>query len=524
MIASAIARDRAGYDAYDSGSLGDVSLEMIPYVVFRVLQELEPAAFGDRALEETGFFARADLPSGRHGVAWTRPTAVLDDGKHGSVRYMARTCGSCHTGRVRLADGSTRLLNGGSNPEMNVHLFNARLMNVLKERLGASGESAEYMDFRKRISASLETKPEDWYWGKDSRSVPPAAAALEVEAARVNLDRILATMREKNDRRLAGVAMLREVTYRKAANPPDLMGGAPGLVETSGLGSSALIPFVKPEQIPAVLPPGPSMADIPAVWKLDAHGYANWDATLRGFARSMTSSLAVVGDGEQIDIAQNARIQDFLPALPPEPYPFALDVAAIARGETIFLQACAGCHDASPGRSRDAQIFEVGTDSLRANAITPLTAKLMGGLIHKVCPSKRPECKFDNGETVVDPSSKRGYVAGALHGIWAQAPYLHNGSVPNLRQLLVPELRTVAPFLRGSISYDRENGGWEWDPATKDAMLRRGDVAVALNAGHGSAASPFAVDGRGNRVRIAWSVGAADKAVVDDLIAYLLSR
>jgi hypothetical protein len=44
------------------------------------------------------------------------------------------------------------------------------------------------------------------------------------------------------------------------------------------------------------------------------------------------------------------------------------------------------------------------------------------------------------------------------------------------------------------------------------------------NVGHGSAESPFAVDGHGNRVRIAWSAGAAEKPIVDDLIAYLLSR
>ena len=43
-------------------------------------------------------------------------------------------------------------------------------------------------------------------------------------------------------------------------------------------------------------------------------------------------------------------------------------------------------------------------------------------------------------ETVVDP---KGYVAPPLDGIWASAPYLHNGSIPTLWHLLNPDKRPV---------------------------------------------------------------------------------
>ena len=46
-----------------------------------------------------------------------------------------------------------------------------------------------------------------------------------------------------------------------------------------------------------------------------------------------------------------------------------------------------------------------------------------------------------------------GYKADMLHGIWAQAPYLHNGSVPTLGQLICAETRPVR-FVRGNINYD----------------------------------------------------------------------
>src|SRR5713226_1853424 len=112
------AENSAGFEAMDTGSLGSATLEMIPYVVFRELQEIEPATFGDDALNAGGFFPRKDLPSGHNGIIWTDPTQA--EGTF-QLRYMTRTCSSCHTARVRLADGSMRLIFGGSNTEINLH-------------------------------------------------------------------------------------------------------------------------------------------------------------------------------------------------------------------------------------------------------------------------------------------------------------------------------------------------------------------------------------------------------------------
>src|SRR5213075_1927755 len=58
-----------------------------------------------------------------------------------------------------------------------------------------------------------------------------------------------------------------------------------------------------------------------------------------------------------------------------------------------------------------------------------------------------------------------GYVAPPLDGIWATAPYLHNGSVPTLRALLDSSLR--AKFFSRSYDtsdYDRDAVGWRVTP------------------------------------------------------------
>jgi hypothetical protein len=523
-----VVRDnRAGFDAFDTGSLGDATLEMIPFVVFRVLQELEPEVFGDAALATFGFFERTDTPTRLNGVNWTRP-AKTDDGLQ--LRYMSRSCTSCHAGRVRTDDGTIRYLFGGTNTEMNLHLFIGRLTTRFKERLGDSNDSPAYADFRKRIAEALEKKSPDWYWGPDSKLVSKDEAAAEVEIVKANLDKILATMRVMNQRRLGGLGLLQAHCYGKVKNPPSLTGGAPGLVETSGLGSASLVPLVPPGQAATVLPPGPAMADIPAVWRIDPKGYANWDGTIVGFARSLTSSLAVVGNPKKIDLKTNAAIQDFIGKLPSAPYPFPIDDQARTRGEAVFKANCAGCHAPTPGRGRDDIIFDVGSDPLRANAISTLTVEKMMLVVRAACPPTQTEFKLDE-PPLIDPTPKRGYVANALHGTWAQAPYLHNGSVPTLRQLLVPALRTKEPFLRGSISYLKDDGGWEWDPAREKLLRDRGESAIALhdirkdsfsNVGHGSDANQL-IEYQGKKVRIAWGDNAGDKPIVDDLIAYLLS-
>jgi hypothetical protein len=55
------------------------------------------------------------------------------------------------------------------------------------------------------------------------------------------------------------------------------------------------------------------------------------------------------------------------------------------------------------------------------------------------------------------------YEARALYGIWATAPYLHNGSVPNLWELLTPAKRRNATFMVGGRVFDPKKVGYVTD-------------------------------------------------------------
>jgi hypothetical protein len=58
-----------------------------------------------------------------------------------------------------------------------------------------------------------------------------------------------------------------------------------------------------------------------------------------------------------------------------------------------------------------------------------------------------------------------GYANSPLDGIWLRAPYLHNGSVPTLRDLLEPSDKRPKTFYRGHDVYDQRKVGFVGDVA-----------------------------------------------------------
>lgn len=59
------------------------------------------------------------------------------------------------------------------------------------------------------------------------------------------------------------------------------------------------------------------------------------------------------------------------------------------------------------------------------------------------------------------PPNVLAYKARPLNGIWATAPYLHNGSVANMYQLLLPESERELEFYLSNAAFDPKNLGFE---------------------------------------------------------------
>ena len=74
------------------------------------------------------------------------------------------------------------------------------------------------------------------------------------------------------------------------------------------------------------------------------------------------------------------------------------------------------------------------------------------------------------------------YKARPLNGIWATAPYLHNGSVPNLEELLKPAQERMKSFRIGSREFDAQNVGYRTDMG--DFQFDTTAMPGNSNAGH----------------------------------------
>ena len=80
-----------------------------------------------------------------------------------------------------------------------------------------------------------------------------------------------------------------------------------------------------------------------------------------------------------------------------------------------------------------------------------------------------------------------GYANAPLDGVWLRAPYLHNGSVPTLRDLLEPAASRPKLFYRGDDVYDAKRMGFVADaPERNGRKFFAYDTALPgnSNAGH----------------------------------------
>lgn len=149
-------------------------------------------------------------------------------------------------------------------------------------------------------------------------------------------------------------------------------------------------------------------------------------------------------------------IQSWIESLEPPRWPWAIDTPLAEQGRAVFANHCASCHGtygpegAYPERM--VALDEIGTDRVRFDSLSlkdrsDLNTSWFG----------------DHGasrERLRNREPPTGYVAPPLDGVWATAPYFHNGSVPTLWHVLHPGERPAA-WQRSRSGYDQSRAGLE---------------------------------------------------------------
>lgn len=202
-------------------------------------------------------------------------------------------------------------------------------------------------------------------------------------------------------------------------------------------------------------------ADFPSIWgRKQRQGLAlNWDGNSPGGAhdRDVGAAFGAGASRESIDTHGIDRVNEFLLTLTAPAYPYRIDTAKVARGGQMFLRYCAACHAIGGAGVGKVEPWEaVKTDPHRLHSYTAKLNKLL----------------MDYGAgypwQLTDMVKTNGYVNAPLDGVWARAPYLHNGSVPTLWDLLTPEAKRNGgkpTFWTGHGIYDTVNVGMRTDVA-----------------------------------------------------------
>lgn len=126
-------------------------------------------------------------------------------------------------------------------------------------------------------------------------------------------------------------------------------------------------------------------------------------------------------------------------------YPLPVNSTLASAGKPLFAQYCAPCHaidSADTTKGKAYPISEVGTDRTLLDDWTKASAKGRGAT-----PGSARQAMVKAG----------GYIAASVSGIWLRGPYLHNGSVPSLRDLLEPQAQRTSTFFPGNDVIDGEN-------------------------------------------------------------------
>jgi len=226
---------------------------------------------------------------------------------------------------------------------------------------------------------------------------------------------------------------------------------------------------------------GPS--DFPSIWLQQPRKgkQLHWDGNNTVVEeRNKSAAFGTGTTPPTIDLAAIGRVEEWLLTVEPPKYPYPIDPAKAAQGASVYLRYCASCHGAN-GRDFSGEfvgtvtpIKDIGTDRRRLDTYTYELA------VNQATLYAGYPWRFQHFRKTF------GYANMPLDGVWLRAPYLHNGSVPSLRELLEPAAKRPNVFYRGNDVYDPGKVGFvSTVPAQGGKTFFRYDTAVPGNANTG---------------------------------------
>ena len=404
--------------------------------------------------------------------------------------WLGMTCAACHTSTISY-NGRTLLIEGG-------------------------GAMVDTQGFDRDLSVALAATAND-----DAKFARLADRLGTLETER-------AALRETFRTAAAG-----RVAVTTMNTPPHDHG--PGRVDALGVIMNALAATALDKPSNARAPDAP--VRLPWVWNSFSYSRVQYNGTtsnaglgpvLRNIGQALgvygtvDVSQAAMGYPSSVSVADLEKLEALLHKLEAPAWPAILppvDKTKAARGAAVFAQACSSCHakqaaDAygltpvplvpldqigtDPRAARNFMTRPAETGVLEGRPIAVFGGPVFGpragaativGHISTAVAVQVPRDRLQAGlntfraATAAAPGRLDAYKAIPLAGVWAGAPYLHNGSVASLTQLLTPAPERAAKFTMGGRDYDPALVGYPADTAVPGYVL---DTTLPgnSNAGH----------------------------------------
>lgn len=429
---------------------GSMSTEVVPEKVLRAFIKIYPDLFPAGDLAYLGL-----IPDPAFG--WPIGISRKAEVKHlGGLSAVGINCASCHVAEIRSSGSKESLRILGATSHFNVEAFFGAV-------LVATFKTSEPANMKLFLAAYFANPALDAAWEAQQATITEAMAAdpfggKDIPAGELHqiAPAALAMAADAADLPQLAHSMLKLFHNMRAAlhvpdQPPEKAPPAsgPGRNDAFGLLSASLLN--KP------LPYAPIKFGL--VWDVDKRTWVHWDGNTKSpISRNLLASLGLGapmhGKRADFEFAMVKRQTDLSESIRPPKYPFAIDKAAAKRGQAHFEAKCTSCHGGPESDKRLYSIAEIGTDPRRAEMFTEKQAEGFNKFLSELeAVGYEPPKEFG-----VRSTGK--YWAATLNGVWARSPYLHNGSVRTMQELLTSPGQRAKNFHRGSQEYDPVQMGY----------------------------------------------------------------
>lgn len=476
--------ERGAFYTQDQGS------RIMPYSWMKALREADGQLFLRDSGERFGFLPNQKSPTNPDGL----PVGffVVGDGKNAE---FSMNCAVCHTRQITVDDQKYRIDGGPAF----VDLYKW-FVDLFKAVEYTKSDKKAFMKFQKEVgtpSVVLLKALDEWYtknWLVYGLTLPDDPWGVGRLDALSNI--------------------MNRVTGAMIGKPPS---------------------FLIPENVASADFP----VRFPFLWNASRQDLTQWtgssingnvDYALQRNSGEVCGVWGMIhprGNNFLVDNTTNydglMKLEESIQKIGPPVWQWKIDSVKAEQGEALYKEHCASCHGIKAGAPRPpvfdtwhTPVLNVGTDTWYWDNLgrTAASSGLLTGRTHPFSGEEIPPNdaralsltselndsaliqKFPQINLTLKKDSKPehgSYESRVLQGIWAAAPYLHNGSVPTLADLLKPAVDRTKVFQVGP-AYDLENVGLaqpQPDGAVTSTFYANTDD---LNSGYSNAGHEYGTD------------------------------